>query len=164
MNKVNSPWWKGSRGEWYVVAQICLFILVIFGPRTHPLLPAWISPYRQICSTVGVAILLMGAALILAGFFKLGRNLTPLPYPKEDSELIVEGPYRFVRHPIYSGGIIMAYGWAFWIHGWLTIFYATILFIFLDIKSRREEEWLKDKFPAYPLYQKRVHKLIPFIY
>ena len=32
----HAPWWKGERGEWYVVAQVFLFALVVFGPRTFP--------------------------------------------------------------------------------------------------------------------------------
>jgi protein-S-isoprenylcysteine O-methyltransferase Ste14 len=107
---------------------------------------------------------LVGVILFLAGLFKLGANLTPLPYPKEQATLIETGPYKLVRHPVYCGGIIAAFGWAFCIHSWLTIGYAVILFIFLDFKSRREEIWLKERFSNYNDYQKRVRKLIPFIY
>jgi protein-S-isoprenylcysteine O-methyltransferase Ste14 len=39
-----------------------------------------------------------------------------------------------------------------------------VLLIFFDIKSRREEKWLQDKYSNYTAYQKRVRKLIPFIY
>jgi protein-S-isoprenylcysteine O-methyltransferase Ste14 len=69
-----------------------------------------------------------------------------------------------VRHPIYSGLILAALGWAFWVHGWLTIGYVVVLFVFFDIKSRREERWLAEKYAGYEAYRKRVHKLIPFVY
>lgn len=49
-------------------------------------------------------------------------------------------------------------------HGRLTLGYAAALFIFFDIKSRREEMWLKEKYADYAAYQMRVHRLIPFIY
>jgi protein-S-isoprenylcysteine O-methyltransferase Ste14 len=39
-----------------------------------------------------------------------------------------------------------------------------MLFLFLDLKSRREERWLCAKFPDYPAYQRRVRRLIPFVY
>ncbi len=159
-----SPWWKGSRGEWYVVAQITLFALVMFGPRTWAGWPAWSFPYTWLGRMVGGALLLTGGLLALAGIFKLGVNLTPLPYPQDQAALIETGPYQLVRHPIYSGAILMALGWAGWVHGWLTIGYAIVLFVFFDIKVRREEQWLKDKFSGYVAYQKRVRKLIPFIY
>jgi protein-S-isoprenylcysteine O-methyltransferase Ste14 len=48
--------------------------------------------------------------------------------------------------------------------GWLTIGYAIILLVFFDIKSRREERWLSEKFSGYAAYQKRVRKLIPLLY
>jgi protein-S-isoprenylcysteine O-methyltransferase Ste14 len=157
-------WWKGERGEWYVVAQIVLFILLFFGPRTSPGLPEWRSPYAEIGGIVGSFLLVIGGAMFMSGIFMLGRNITPLPYPKDQAELIESGPYRFVRHPIYSGGIIFAFGWALWNHGWFTIGYAVILLVFFDIKARREEKWLKEKFTNYAGYQKRVRKLIPFVY
>ena len=107
---------------------------------------------------------LSGVCLLLAGLVRLGSNLTPLPFPKEDATLVQTGPYRLVRHPMYSGGIILAYGWALAAGGWLTLAYATVLLVFLDIKSAREEQWLAERFPDYSDYQRRVRKLIPFVY
>ena len=94
----------------------------------------------------------------------MGSNLTAVPYPKEQGTLVETGPYRLVRYPMYFGGILIAFGWAFLVHGWLTIGFAIIMLVFFDFKSRREEKWLKAKFPGYGEYQKRVRKLIPFIY
>jgi protein-S-isoprenylcysteine O-methyltransferase Ste14 len=113
---------------------------------------------------VGAAFMLAGSGLLVAGFLRLGSNLTPLPYPRPQAILVQTGPYRLVRHPMYVGGIVLAYGWALVVRGWLTLVYATVLFVFLDIKSTREERWLADKFPDYPDYQRRVRKLIPFIH
>jgi protein-S-isoprenylcysteine O-methyltransferase Ste14 len=59
---------------------------------------------------------------------------------------------------------LIGFGWALLVHGWLTIGYAIIMLVFFDIKSRREEEWLMIKFSGYGEYQKRVRKLIPFVY
>ena len=109
-------------------------------------------------------MLLMGTLLFIAAVFRLGPNLTAVPYPKEHGILVETGPYRLVRHPIYFGVILIALGWAFAIHGWLTLAYAIIMLMFFDIKSRREEEWLKEKFSGYGAYQKGVRKLIPFVY
>lgn len=65
---------------------------------------------------------------------------------------------------MYAGGIVLAYGWALAVHGWLTLLYATVLIVLLEIKSTREERWLVEKFPDYSEYQRRVSKLIPFIH
>ena len=159
-----TPWWKGARGEWYVVAQVALFALVVFGPRTWPGLPAWAPPFTWLGWLAGGALIGIGGLLAVAGIVSLGTNLTPVPYPKDDAMLVESGAYRVVRHPIYSGGIIAAFGWGLLVHGWLTLVYALILFVFFDVKSRREERWLVEKFADYPAYQKRVRKLIPFVY
>ncbi len=157
-------WWEGTRGEWYVVAQIALIALVFFGPRTYPGWPLWTTPFTWLGSIGGSISLTTGTLLFMAAIFRLGSNLTPLPYPKEQGTLVETGPYRLVRHPIYFGGLLIAFGWAFLTHSWLTIGYAITMLVFFDIKSRQEERWLKDKFSGYDAYQKRVRKLIPFIY
>ncbi len=58
----------------------------------------------------------------------------------------------------------IALGWALLVHGWLTIGYAFALFLFFDVKSRQEEKWLRAKFSGYESYQRRVRKLIPYLY
>jgi protein-S-isoprenylcysteine O-methyltransferase Ste14 len=108
--------------------------------------------------------LLGGSILALAGVLRLGSNLTPLPYPKSDATLVETGPYALVRHPIYSGLILAAFGWALFVHGWLTLSYAIVLLIFFDVKSRIEERWLSEKFTGYAKYRKRIRKLIPWVY
>jgi protein-S-isoprenylcysteine O-methyltransferase Ste14 len=112
----------------------------------------------------GGLLFLAGILLAATGTFNLGKNLTPLPVPKDNATLIVDGAYRLVRHPIYSGIIFMAFGWGVWLNSWLTVFYALLLFIFFDIKSRYEERLLMEKFQKYAAYRTRVKKLIPFIY
>ena len=77
---------------------------------------------------------------------------------------MVTGAYSLVRHPIYSGIIFMALGWAAWRHSWATAGYVLLLFAFFDVKSRREERWLGEKFHEYGAYRQRVRKLIPFVY
>jgi protein-S-isoprenylcysteine O-methyltransferase Ste14 len=164
MKMSQSPWWKGKHGEWYVVAQFVLLGLVIFGPRNIPAWPGWKPPFTWLGSIMGVILIPAGILLLATAMIRLGPNLTAVPYPKDDGTLIETGPYRLVRHPIYCGFILIALGWALLVHGWLTVGYAIILLMFFDIKSRREETWLKAKFPAYGDYQRRVRKLIPFVY
>lgn len=159
-----NPFWKGSRGEWYLVVQAGLFLLLIFGPHTCRWLTAWESPFTWIGSLGGVVLFLAGIILAASGAVSLGKNLTPLPLPKEHATLITTGAYRFVRHPIYSGITFMAFGWGLWLNSWLTIAYALLLLAFFDCKSRLEERLLEEKFPEYAAYRKRVLKLLPFIY
>jgi len=163
-NNSQSPWWKGKRGEWYLVAQSVLMALIFLGPRNFSRWLLWTKPWDSVSAVAGGIFIVTGLALFITAVKHLGSNLTPVPYPKEEGTLIETGPYRFVRHPIYCAILSISLGWAFLVHGSLTFAYAIIMLIFFDLKSRREEEWLKAKFPGYAGYQKRVRKLIPFIY
>jgi len=155
---------RGSRGEWYLAVQAGLFLLLAFGPRTCRWAPVWEPAYTWIGTLTGGILFFAGTLLAVTGAVNLGKNLTPLPDPKENATMVVAGAYRFVRHPIYSGVTFMAFGWGLWLHSWLTTGYALLLFVFLDIKSRREERLLEGKFPEYAAYRKRVRKLLPFVY
>jgi protein-S-isoprenylcysteine O-methyltransferase Ste14 len=160
----DKPWWTGSRGEWYVVAQFGIFALVALGPRELAGLSRWGAPWSGMSLIAGLGLGLAGGALALAGLVHLGRNLTALPHPKDDATLVEGGAYGLVRHPIYSGLILASFGWALIVSSPLTLLYAGVLLLFFDIKSRREERWLSAKFSAYLTYQRRVRKLIPFVY
>jgi len=160
----HSPWWRGRRGEWFVLGQVVLIAALFLGPRTLKGLHAWPPPVVRVSTPAGVALMAAGACLLLAGGLRLGASLTSLPHPQPHATLVQTGPYRVVRHPMYAGGILLACGWALVAHGWLTLIYAAVLVVLLDIKSAREERWLVEKFPEYPDYQRRVPKLIPFVY
>jgi protein-S-isoprenylcysteine O-methyltransferase Ste14 len=158
------PWWKGRRGEWFVLAQAGLFLLVALGPRTASWLPAWPDAVRAVSPFVGAALMVSGGLWVVAGATELGRSLTPLPYPKEGATLIDTGAFAFVRHPMYCGGIWAAVGWALCTRSLLVLAYAAVLTVFFDVKATREERWLSAAFPGYAAYQGRVRKLIPFVY
>ncbi|MGD1047449.1 MAG: isoprenylcysteine carboxylmethyltransferase family protein [Candidatus Krumholzibacteriaceae bacterium] len=158
----SKPWWKGARGEWLVVTQVLLILLVFFGPRAAASWPAW--PFPHAFRLAGGVLMIVGGTLLAAGLVRLGRGLTPLPYPRDGAELVQTGPFALVRHPMYSGGVVLALGWALCVRGWLTLLYVVVLFVFVDMKSRREEKWLAEKFSTYATYKKRVRKLIPFVY
>ena len=84
---------------------------------------------------------------------------------KQDHELIQTGPYRWARHPIYTGLLLMALGTALIIGrlgSWLGLLLLTLGFW---LKLKYEEELLLRHFPdTYPAYQKRVKALVPFLF
>lgn len=113
---------------------------------------------------IGRAFFYLGLGIAIWAAISLGPNLTPLPKPKQNGELIQTGIYKMVRHPIYFGVIILGFGWAATVQNWYTFIVALALLLFFDMKSRKEEEWLLEKFPDYKDYQRRTKKLIPLIY
>lgn len=158
----SQPWWRGAKGEWYVVIQFILFGLIAVGPLLPG--PRWGAPWSTITLILGLVLLAGGGGLVLVALVTLGRNLSALPHPKEDAQMVAHGVYKIVRHPIYSGIIVGAIGYALLTASLLTLLLAMTLFLFFDIKSRREEKYLGLKFHNYAVYQQQVKKLIPFVY
>jgi methanethiol S-methyltransferase len=156
--------WAGERGQGYVVIQIALIALVLLGPRTWPGLPEWPTAVARMALPAGIALLVLGVGLIVSGIVALGRNLAAVPRPRQGATLVERGPYRVVRHPMYTGAILIAFGWALAVAGTLSLAYACMVVGFLAIKTAREERWLREELTGYSDYERRVRRLIPFVY
>jgi len=152
---------KQSRGELYVVAQAILLIALFFGPKDIFGLSTMLN---QTLWWIGQILFYSGIVIAIWAAILLGPNLTPLPKPKPSGEFIQSGLYRFVRHPIYFGVILVCFGWASIEQTLYTLVLAIILLIFFDLKSRQEEIWLTEKFSEYDVYKQNTKKLIPFLY
>jgi protein-S-isoprenylcysteine O-methyltransferase Ste14 len=152
---------KQSRGELYVVVQAILLIALFFGPKDIFGLPTMLN---QTLWWIGQILFYSGIVIAIWAAILLGPNLTPLPKPKPSGEFIQSGLYRFVRHPIYFGVILVCFGWASIEQNLYTLVLAIILLIFFDLKSRQEEIWLTEKFSEYDVYKQNTKKLIPFLY
>jgi protein-S-isoprenylcysteine O-methyltransferase Ste14 len=158
-------WRNNSRGEYLVLLQGGLLTGFV-------ILPVYQLPGLKIQSTQLLALTwivasilgLGGLILIIKGLIDLGKNLTPLPYPIENGELVQTGIYRIVRHPLYSGLILATLGWTLFQMSISHLIASAILIIFFEIKANREEAWLTKKYPDYSEYSQRVKKLIPGIY
>ena len=151
-----------ERGIWYVIIQAILLGLILFGPKGPDLLTS--EPLKTIFLSCGISIGLISILVMLIAVINLGKNLTPLPCPKDNAQLVQSGLYRYVRHPIYFGVLLAALAWFLIFPGAYVLAYAIALFVLFDVKARREEIWLVERFPAYTAYQLKVKKLIPAIY
>ena len=151
-----------ERGAWYVVIQGILIGLILFGPQGSYLVSS--EPLITTLQSCGIAIGLLACLIMAIAVINLGKNLTPLPCPKDGAELIQAGLYRYVRHPIYFGVLLAACAWLLIFPGIYVLAYSISLFVLFNIKAKREEAWLVERFPAYRDYQSRVKKLIPGIY
>ena len=148
----------GKRGEGWVLLQFALFAIILFVPRIPDiLLPTWLR-------ALGGLLLLAGGVCGTWGVIALGKNLTAVPKPIEGGQLVTTGPYAFVRHPIYAGIILGTAGWGLLRSNLLGVVLALAALVFFDLKSRQEERWLTEAYEAYPAYQRKVKKLIPWVY
>ncbi len=152
----------GARGGGWVAAQVTL--LVAIGASALVGLE-WPDPLRVPAYAVAAVLIALGFALVLVGGIQLGSALTPFPAPRGDGELTAAGLYRFARHPMYGGGILVAAGWSLLfasvVGGVLTI----ALVVLFELKSRREEAWLADHYPGYAEYRRRTpRRFLPLVY
>lgn len=157
-------WLRNERGEGYVALQVVFLAIILLGPREVPGLPRFTGLLAWASTGLGLMLGVFGGIVALWGLVGLGRNLTALPHPKDDAQLVTDGPYRLVRHPIYSGLILVSLAWGLLWGSPFLILLGAGLFLFFDIKSRREEAWLRHRYPGYANYARRTRKLIPFIY
>ncbi len=113
---------------------------------------------------VADVIVLAGAAFSIWARLTLGRNWSGEVTFKRDHELILSGPYRLARHPIYTGIIAMALGTAL-DYGHAIGFIALLaLCAAFWWKARAEEAIMSRHFPVeYAAYRARVRAIIPFV-
>jgi protein-S-isoprenylcysteine O-methyltransferase Ste14 len=122
-------------------------------------LPATLTTYFS-----GVAIVALGLGFSIWARRTLGRNWSGIVTLKQDHELVRSGPYRWVRHPIYTGLVFAFVGCAIARGEWRGILAVAIVFVALWRKLRLEERWMLETFgDAYVRYKSEVPALIPFV-
>lgn len=145
-----------GRGEGWVAAQLVLFAAIGLAPWLLPDLAPWPAGLRLPAALAGGALLLAGAAVGGLGALQLGSNLTIFPRPKQDGALVESGVYGLVRHPIYTGVLLGALGYALQRGSTAALLLSLGLWLFFEQKARHEENWLREQFPAYQGYMSRV--------
>ncbi|MDO9590382.1 MAG: isoprenylcysteine carboxylmethyltransferase family protein [Microcella sp.] len=110
---------------------------------------------------LGLVLVGLGFGIALAAGAGLGRTLTPSPIPKADGVLVTTGVYGFVRHPIYSGLLVLGVGLVVIGASWLHVIAWVALLSVLMTKSRFEERMLAGQYADYADYAARVGRLVP---
>jgi len=103
--------------------------------------------------------ILTGLAVAAAG---LAIRAFASGYVRKNEELATTGPYAYTRNPLYLGSIVIAAGFALAARSWIIA--AILLFMFLAIYLpviRGEEEFLRQQFPEFAEYERRVPRLLP---
>ncbi len=148
-----------ERGGLWVTGQFVLLAVVLLSA---------LGAEWDVSSTVhrwaALTLLATGAWLGIAGVIALGNNLTPFTKPHDDAHLVRHGVFSLVRHPLYASLMLLCAGWSLL---WLSVaggLATGLLALLLDAKARREEVWLRAKFPEYADYERRVKRLVPGVY
>jgi len=148
----------------YWVWLVSAYLLLLYGPRLPYPLNLRIVPHVTPTALAAAALCLIGLAFAVWARVTLGRNWSGVVTLKEGHELIERGPYRFVRHPIYTGILTMFFATAL-AFGHLAGFAATLLmFASFWIKLRDEEKLMLQQFLGqYAAYRRRTRRIIPFV-
>ena len=150
-----------GRGGGWVVAQFALIALIVVAVVIPP---DWPSGARGRLSAAGAVLALAGAVVAVWASRALGRGLTPFPRPVEGSPLVETGPYRVVRHPVYSGGLLFFGGWSLYA-GPTALVLTAALGVLWAAKTAVEERFLREAHPRYADYAARVpRRLVPGVY
>jgi protein-S-isoprenylcysteine O-methyltransferase Ste14 len=154
---------KAARDPW-VWGQTALFLLVAFGA---PLLPRHVNlgeadfmlnrvdpPWIR---WLGAPLVAAGLAGIAWGIRSLGANLTPGIEPLAGGSLVTSGAYSHVRHPIYTGVVLLLTGYVLaWSNWTLALIIGFVSLQYFEAKARAEERWLSQRFPGYETYMRHV--------
>jgi protein-S-isoprenylcysteine O-methyltransferase Ste14 len=145
------------------IAPLALAVLLLgwpgrlLGPLDDPVWPRGLPG-----TAIGAALTLAGLAFSVAARVRLGRNWSGTVTLKQDHQLVTDGPYALVRHPIYTGLLAAVAGSAIAIDAWRALLATGLVAIAFARKMRLEEQWMREAFgAAYDDYRRRVPALVP---
>jgi protein-S-isoprenylcysteine O-methyltransferase Ste14 len=151
----------GARGGGWVALQFAL-IAAILGLGLAG--PGWPDSARWWFKGAGALTAVAGGVVIVSAVRALGSSLTPFPRPVQAGELVEHGPYRVVRHPIYSGASLFLSGIALALSWWALVGTAALVVVWA-LKARVEERFLVERYAAYGAYRSRTrYRMVPFVY
>ncbi len=128
--------------------------------------PTWFTwasyPLPMTARWVGVAGLAGSVLWLIWMFHALGRNLTDTVVTRRHAFFVNYGPYRWVRNPMYTGVLLLGITLGLALANWLVPVAASLTFMLLALRTRREEQHLIERFgDQYRSYMKRVGRFFP---
>ena len=141
---------------WGLVAvQAALIIAILLVPVGD----AW--PLPPVAAAVSTTVTWAGVGLLIWAIAVFGRGVTPSPLPSPKARLRTRGPYRWIRHPMYTGVIMLMTGAMLDRRSWLAAALWIALVGFLVLKARWEEGRLVETYPGYRRYREQVSAFVP---
>ncbi|MCM2372709.1 methyltransferase family protein [Aporhodopirellula aestuarii] len=114
-------------------------------------------------SPVALVLIVAGALLGIGAWLTFGlTKITVMPELKDEARLITNGPYRFIRHPMYTAVALFCLGFVVASPSLWRILIWIALVVVVTAKSRIEEAFLLDRFSEYSQYKKRTGRFLPF--
>jgi protein-S-isoprenylcysteine O-methyltransferase Ste14 len=106
-----------------------------------------------------------GLATAILGRLHLGSNWVDLEDARvlPDQKVISNGVYRFIRHPIYAGDLLLVTGLQLALNSWLVLG-AGLLSLVVARRAAAEEKLLAISLPDYAAYKRRTKRFIPFVF
>src|SRR5215813_3111355 len=124
---------------------------------SHVSLPAWLR-------WTGVGMIIVAVGLLVWTFRCLGRNLTDTVVTRQQHALVVDGPYRWIRHPFYDSAALLMLAISLIAANWFLFVIGSAVFCLLVIRTRTEEENLTARFGSrYRTYVERTGRFLPRI-
>ena len=118
------------------------------------------DPWR---AGLGLVLLAVGLGFAIWARLHIGRNWGTPMSQKDDPELVTSGPYRLVRHPIYSGVLVAGVGTAVAL-SWAWLVAVALAGVYFVYSATFEERDLTEEFPdSYPVYRRSTKMLVPFV-
>jgi protein-S-isoprenylcysteine O-methyltransferase Ste14 len=113
---------------------------------------------------IGTAIYVLGLATAIIGRLQLGRNWANLEDAQvlSNQRLVQDGIYRFIRHPIYTGDLLLILGLELALNSWLVVLFFALAAVVVR-QTLAEEAILARSFPEYQGYRSRSKMFIPFV-
>jgi protein-S-isoprenylcysteine O-methyltransferase Ste14 len=146
-------------------APLIVGVLCFAAPRWMPRpLTTRFVPAGLFFPALGTLMLALSLGFSVWARRHLGRNWSAHVVVKEDHALIRSGPYRRVRHPIYTGILFAMLGMALAIGEWRALIGFAAMVLSFAIKSRQEERRMRETFAEYAEYQRSTAALIPYLY
>lgn len=151
-----------TKAQTLVLIQFILFVII---GVVAILIPSEKSSQQWV---VGGALVLLGLVVAFWAIFEHGRvnrgGPSALPTPNQNADLITSGLYKRIRHPIYTGVLMVAFGVSIW-HGHFIILTASIFLVgLLTYKSMYEEDLLRAQYPQYGEYMQSTGRFLPKIF
>jgi protein-S-isoprenylcysteine O-methyltransferase Ste14 len=152
-----------SRMSYSVVLWLAIYF-IFFGKDLGHWWHRDILPHRPWIGWAGVAVAVLGFAITFWARFTLGGNWSSNVTIKVEHELIRGGPYRWVRHPIYTGMVVAMAGTAMACDQWRGVPAVLLFWLAFTIKRMKEENFMHQTFGTqYMEYSQTTGAIFPLL-